>query len=380
MIFAAVAQSVSVVLAQATAPPAAATGAAGACGPVEDASAVCLSVFNATNSSTAAKVAQSVLVLPAKIGLILGVAVLAQRLVRRTIGRFVKAMHTERGSADTTAAASDHAPRAILAGGQAASGPGHSLRRAQRAETIGALLRSVSAVAIWAVAGLMILAELGLNLGPLIAGAGIVGIALGFGSQNLVRDFITGVFMLAEDQYGVGDVIDVGPATGRVEGVSLRTTRLRDINGTVWHVPNGEIQRVGNKSQQWARAVVDVDVAYDTDIKRATDVIKATADAMWSDESAPSTMIEEPEVLGVENLGADGIAIRLMVKTAPDTQLAVARELRARIKRAFDAEGIEIPFPQRTVWHRVDDGTAVVPAAMAAAGHGRSDSSSDDDG
>ena len=378
MLVTAIAQPISVLLAQVTAPPAATTGAAAACGPVEDASAVCLSVFNATNNSTAAKVAQSVLVLPAKIALILGVAMLAQRLVRRTIGRFMRAMHTERASHDTTAAASDHAPRAILAGGQAASGPGNSLRRAQRAETIGALLRSISAVAIWAVAGLMIMAELGLNLGPLIAGAGIVGIALGFGSQNLVRDFVTGVFMLAEDQYGVGDVIDVGPATGRVEGVSLRTTRLRDINGTVWHVPNGEIQRVGNKSQQWARAVVDVDVAYDTDIRRATEVIKASADAMWTDENSPAMMIEEPEVLGVENLGADGIAIRLVVKTAPDAQLAVARELRARIKRAFDTEGIEIPFPQRTVWHRVDDGTTVVPAAMAATGSGWSDTSDDD--
>ena len=378
MIFSAIAQPIAAVLAQATPAPAASTGVAAACGPVEDASAVCLSVFNATNSSTAAKVAQSILVLPAKIALILGVAVLAQRLVRRTIGRFVKAMHTERPGPGSTAAESDHAPRAILAGGQASSGPAHSLRRAQRAETIGALLRSASAVAIWAVAGLMIMAELGLNLGPLIAGAGIVGIALGFGSQNLVRDFVTGVFMLAEDQYGVGDVIDVGPATGRVEGVSLRTTRLRDINGTVWHVPNGEIQRVGNKSQQWARAVVDVDVAYHTDLHRATEVIKQTADAMWSDGSAPSMMIEEPEVLGVENLGTDGIAIRLVVKTAPDAQLAVARELRARIKRAFDSEGIEIPFPQRTVWHRVDDGTTVVPAAMTATGQGRSDTSDDD--
>ena len=360
----------SVVAAQATSgAPAAATGATAACGPLEEASAVCLSVFNATNSSTAARVAQNVLVLPAKIALILGVAAVAQRLVRRTIRRFSQAMHGERhhaGAPDQTTTA-DHAPRAILAGGV---GSGPSLRRAQRAETIGALLRSVSAVAIWTVAALMVMAELGLNLGPLIAGAGILGIALGFGSQNLVRDFVTGVFMLAEDQYGVGDLIDVGEATGRVEGVSLRTTRLRDINGTVWHVPNGEIQRVGNQSQQWARAVVDVEVAYDTDIKLATDVIKATADGMWVDEGSPGLMIEEPEVLGVENLGADGIAIRLVVKTAPDAQLGVARELRARIKRAFDEAGIEIPFPQRTVWHRVDDATALVPVTAGAGGHG----------
>jgi small conductance mechanosensitive channel len=210
------------------------------------------------------------------------------------------------------------------------------------------------------------MAEIGLNLGPLIAGAGIVGIALGFGAQNLVRDFVSGVFMLAEDQYGVGDVIDAGPATGRVEGVSLRTTRIRDVDGTVWHMPNGEITRIGNKSQQWARAVLDVDVAYDTDIALAKEVIKTTADAMWRDEAGATTMLEEPEVWGVENLGADGIAIRLVVKTAPNEQLAVERELRGRVKEALDQAGIEIPFPQRTVWHRIEEGAAaLVPVGRA---------------
>ena len=348
---------------------AAPTGAAAACGPVEDASAVCLAVFNTTGNATIAKVAQTVLVLPFKVALILGVALVAQRLVRRTIKRFVHAMNGERARAGVVPARTDggpakeHAPRALFDGSHAPS-----VRRAQRAETIGALLRSVSAAAIWSVAILMAMAELGLNLGPLIAGAGILGVALGFGAQHLVRDFVSGVFMLAEDQYGVGDVIDLGPATGRVEGVSLRTTRLRDVDGTVWHMPNGEITRVGNKSQQWARAVLDVEVAYDTDLPRATQVIQATADSMWEDEASTGLMLEEPEVWGVENLGADGIAIRLVVKTAPNEQLGIARELRARIKQAFDEAGIEIPFPQRTVWHRVEDGaTPLVPAGRSSA-------------
>lgn len=361
MILASIAMPLAAAAVQSAQAPTATTGAAAACGPVDEASAVCLSFFNVTHSPTVSRLAETILVRPAKIAVIVFVALLAQRLVRRTIRRFALAMERTRQDAG---AAQEHTTRAMFLGGQ-----GPSLRRAQRAETIAALLRSVSAVAIWTVAALMIMAELGLNLGPLIAGAGILGIALGFGSQNLVRDFVTGVFMLAEDQYGVGDVIDVGPATGRVEGVSLRTTRLRDINGTVWHVPNGEIQRVGNKSQQWARAVVDVEVAYDTDIARATEVIKATADAMWTDESAAGLMIDEPEVLGVENLGADGIAIRLVVKTAPDAQLEVARALRARIKAAFDQAGIEIPFPQRTVWHRLEDGAAaLVPVGSRAGG------------
>ena len=157
------------------------------------------------------------------------------------------------------------------------TGPMPQARRAQRAETIGAVLRSVVAIVIWSIAVLTVLETLGVNLAPLIAGAGIVGVALGFGAQSLVRDFLSGIFMLIEDQFGVGDVIDTGVATGTVEGVSLRTTRLRDVDGVVWHVPNGDILRVGNKSQQWARAVVDVAVAYDADTGAATEVIREVA-------------------------------------------------------------------------------------------------------
>ena len=131
------------------------------------------------------------------------------------------------------------------------------------------MLRSLGTAIIWTFAVIYVLNDLGFNLGPLLAGAGIVGVALGFGSQSLVKDFLSGMFMLIEDQYGVGDIIDVGEAAGVVEEVTLRTTRLRDVNGTVWHVPNGQIVRVGNRSQQWARAVLDIAVAHKTDVAAA---------------------------------------------------------------------------------------------------------------
>jgi moderate conductance mechanosensitive channel len=200
------------------------------------------------------------------------------------------------------------------------------------------------------IAGLMALGTLGINLGPLIAGAGIVGVAVGFGAQNLVRDFLSGIFMLLEDQYGVGDVIDLGAASGAVEGVGLRTTRVRDIDGVLWHVPNGEIRRVGNKSQGWSRAVLDVEVAYSNDLATATRVIKQTADGLWrDDEEFAPLILEEPEVWGVEALSPNGVVVRLVVKTRPLEQWKVERELRARIKAAFEREGVELPVTAQAV-------------------------------
>ncbi|MGH2690085.1 MAG: mechanosensitive ion channel family protein, partial [Actinomycetota bacterium] len=172
-------------------------------------------------------------------------------------------------------------------------------------------------------------------------------------------------FMLIEDQYGVGDFIDAGPATGTVEGLTLRTTRLRDVEGVVWHIPNGTIERVGNKSQEWSRALLDIQVSYGTDTAHAAAVIKRVADATWQDEVWSTEILEEPEVWGVEALGADGLSIRLVVKTKPLSQWKVGRELRARIKREFDAEGIEIPFPQRVVWHRDRDDKEVSAAGTS---------------
>jgi small-conductance mechanosensitive channel len=268
---------------------------------------------------------------PATALLILAVAWVANRLVRRAIRRLVASMSEDRGLAAL------RAPSALSRTGEIPS-----LRRVQRAETVGALLASVASFGIWTLAGLMALGTLGLDLGPLIAGAGIVGVAVGFGSQNLVRDFISGIFMLMEDQYGVGDVVDAGPAAGTVEGVGLRTTRLRDVDGTLWHIPNGEIRRVGNRSQGWARALVDIEVAYSTDLDDATRTIEEVAHKLYVDEQWAPKILEQPEVWGVEELGPDGIRVRLVAKTRPLEQWKVARELRARLKVAFDQAGIEV--------------------------------------
>ncbi len=241
-------------------------------------------------------------------------------------------------------------------------------RRAQRAETMAGVFQSIITVIVIAVVATMILAEVGVNIAPIIASAGIIGIALGFGAQSLVKDFLSGIFIFMEDQYGVGDVVDLGEAVGSVEAVTLRVTRLRDVNGTVWFVPNGEILRVGNQSKNWSRAVIDVSVGYGEDLVRVQQVLREVAHDLWEDEDFKGVVIEEPEVTGVEQLAADAVTVRVMIKTAPLEQWAVARALRQRIKARFDHEGIEIPFAQRVVWHREDKRAAGQPADRAAAG------------
>ena len=219
---------------------------------------------------------------------------------------------------------------------------GTKTRRVQRAKTMGDLLKSIITGLLIAVFGTMILSECGVNIAPIIASAGVVGIALGFGAQSLVKDFLSGVFMIFEDQYGVGDVVDVGVASGTVEAVSLRVTRLRDTQGTVWYVPNGEVLRVGNMSQNWARAVVDITVGYGEDLARVTGILREVAHDLWADEDYRDTVIEEPEVTGVETMTPEGITLRVLIKTAPMRQWAVARQLRQRIKTRFDHEHIRM--------------------------------------
>ena len=225
-------------------------------------------------------------------------------------------------------------------------------RRVQRAQTVGSLLKSIITGIVAAVIGTMMLSEIGVNIAPIIASAGIIGVAVGFGAQSLVQDFLSGLFMIVEDQYGVGDVIDVGEAVGTVEAVSLRVTRLRDINGVVWYVPNGSISRVGNQSQNWSQTVLDISVSYSEDLARVRRVLEEVAHDLWEDEDFEGRVIEEPSVWGVQDLGPDAVAVRVVLKTAPLEQWAVAREMRERIKARFDHEGIEIPFAQRVVWHR----------------------------
>lgn len=207
----------------------------------------------------------------------------------------------------------------------------------------------------------MILDRLGVPIAPILASASVVGIAVGFGAQNLVRDFLTGMFMIIEDQYGVGDVGDARPASGVVEAVGLRVTRLRDVNGVVWHIRNGEIGRVGNMTQGWSRVVIDVPIGLGTPVPRAREVIKA-ADAVWHDLELADAVLEEPEVWGVEALTTHGLLVRLVVKTAPLRQWDVARALRERIKAELDGAGIAIPSDQQ-IWLR--EGAAAGPPATA---------------
>jgi moderate conductance mechanosensitive channel len=321
-----------------------------ACGTAGD---LCLLVFRATrdawpdHAESVAQVAETVLGPPLRILVVVIVALLVNRFLQRGIDRFLAGLETSARRGLTRSKGDGAAPLLVTAP--------LSPRAKQRAETVGVVLRSLAKAVVGVVAGLMVLGELGVNLGPLIAGAGIVGVALGFGSQALVRDFLSGIFMIIEDQFGVGDIIDVGEANGTVEGISLRTTRIRDVEGTVWHVPNGEIHRVANFSQEWSRALLDIEVAYETDIGRAEAVIKRVADDLWRAERFPGSILEEPDLWGVQTLGAHGVVIRLVIKTRPADQWKVLRALRRDIKDAFDAEGIEIPFPQQAVWVRGAD-------------------------
>ena len=219
-------------------------------------------------------------------------------------------------------------------------------RRVQRAETMGSLLKSIASIVIFAVFGITAIAELGFDIGPIIASAGIIGVALGFGAQSLVKDFLSGIFMIFEDQYGVGDVVDLGEASGTVEAVSLRVTRLRDVNGTVWYVRNGEILRVGNMSQNWARTVLDVPVALRRGPRAGCGgCCSEVAHDLWDDED-----FERRDHRGARGLGRRGadprrVTLRVTLKTAPMEQWAVAREMRAADQGPLRPRGHRDPAP-----------------------------------
>ena len=325
-----------------------------ACG--NEAAWLCRKVFEWTDNSDLAGIATWLVDRPVKVVIIVLIALLARRVVHRAIDGLIERLMSERSTEERDAVAAAEAAtgtlRRELLAEKLASLRERTERARQRAKTLGVLFKSVASAVVGVVTFMMLLGEFDINLGPLIAGAGIVGVAIGFGAQSLVRDLLSGIFMLIEDQYGVGDVIDVGDAIGTVESVGLRTTRIRDVRGTLWHVPNGEIRRVGNMSQVWARAILDIDVAYDTDLDLAMETIKTVADRLWEEQLEEATIVEEPVISGVQNFGADAVTIRLSVRTEPSEQWSTGRVLRKRIKEAFDDAGIEIPFPQRTVWLR----------------------------
>lgn len=314
-----------------------------ACGP--DPKLLCETMFDWTGNENVAQWTDWFLDKPLRILFILFVAWFASRYCRKLVTKFATSLA---GVPDDDL---EDGPlsRGIARLGKIAE---RQQRAEQRAITLGAVLRSLVTAVVWTIAVMLILSEFGINLAPLVAGAGIAGLAIGFGAQSVVRDFLSGLFVLIEDHYGVGDFIDVGDASGNVEEVSLRTTRLRDQAGVLWIVPNGEIRRVGNYSQLYSQTRMQFEVSYDTDIDEATAVIKGVLDQVWQENRDDATVIEEPTVLGIDAFKDSAVLIGAMVKTDPSEQWAVAREIRGRMKKAFDANGIEIPFPQTTVWLR----------------------------
>ena len=221
--------------------------------------------------------------------------------------------------------------------------------REQRLQTLGGLFTNILLVVVIIVSALTILDRF-INIAPLLASVSVVGLAFSFGAQSLVKDMISGTFMLIEGQFGIGDVVRVGDTSGLVEKITLRTTILRDVQGTVHIIPNGEITRVSNLTKTWSRAVIDVGVAYREDVDRVIATLRNLGAEFHSNPEWAPLLLDPPEVLGIEALGDSAVTVRMTAKTLPLKQWDVARELRRLIKKRFDQEGIEIPFPHLTFY------------------------------
>ena len=242
-----------------------------------------------------------------------------------------------------------------------------SQRREQRAEAVGQLLQSALGLTIWGTASLLILTQLGINVAPLIASAGVVGVALGFGAQTLIKDYLSGFFMIVEDQYGVGDLVDVGVVIGTVEEVALRITRIRDPNGVVWYVRNGEILRVANQSQGWTMASATMPVSYDADLEEIRRIVVEVGNDMAKDPESRERMLGRPIFAGVEAVSGEAMYVKVMVKARAPQQIPLTRELRERLKGAFDSHGVVVPHIARPVSYN-PDGTPITPGSPPAAG------------
>ena len=216
-------------------------------------------------------------------------------------------------------------------------------RTEQRAAAIGSLLSSIIAITVWGVAIIVILEALSVDIAPLLASAGVIGVILGFGAQTLIKDYLSGIFIILEDQFGVGDIVDVGPVVGTVEEVSLRYTRLRDMSGVVWYVRNGEILRVANRSQGWTLAIVDIPVDYDSDLDRVRDLIEKVAIDMDEDPTYDDMLLGQPVFAGVESMSGNAVVVRVTAKAVPEMQVQLVRTIRERIKLSFDRAGIIVP-------------------------------------
>jgi small conductance mechanosensitive channel len=273
---------------------------------------------------------------PLQIVVVVLIALIARWVLLRSIGRTVQVTLAR---ADARREQEPGRARRALA---TATGTARERHR-QRTLTMGSLLRSTVTFVIALIAILTVMGIVGINLAPVLATAGVGGVALGFGAQSLVKDFLSGIFMILEDQYGVGDVIDTGEAVGTVEEVSLRVTRLRDGTGVVWYVRNGEIIRIGNKSQGWSTALVDIPVSYAENLERVIPLMRDVLHGLDADPAWKDKLLDEPQVLGVESVSGTTVTVRVLAKTAPMEQFGVSREIRERVKAAFDAAGVKGP-------------------------------------
>jgi moderate conductance mechanosensitive channel len=298
----------------------------------QNGSAVCDLFSRMTGSRVAGTWAQVLVGTPLRIVLIVVMGYVLRYLLHRVIERIAERIAA---GSEGLSRLDERLPTALLA-----ASPWLSARREQRARTTASVLKSVTTGAVATVAVLMVLQALGIPIAPLLASAGIVGVALGFGSQALVKDFLSGLFMIVEDQYGVGDVVDLGPAVGMVEAVGLRVTRLRDADGAVWYVRNGEVLRVSNTSQGWARAVIDVSLPTGPDVEAARAAVLEVAQGLRTDEVFGALVVADPQLDDLEPAPPDLDVLRLVVRTAPLQQQVVARELRQRIRQRLDIEGI----------------------------------------
>jgi small conductance mechanosensitive channel len=335
----------------------------GSCG--DNPGIACRMAWDVTHSTNAAQLVRVYLAGPVSEGLRILFVIVVALIVRAAAHRVINKL-TERAATATMPVAQVIRPRRASAASAAAAAASAAAaaragdapvlvredgteRREQRARALGSILRSGVSIVVFGIAVLTILGDLGFDLTPLLLSTTVLGVALGFGAQNLVRDYLAGILMLVEDHYGVGDTIKVNDATGTVEAMTLLSTQLRDVNGVVWHIRNGTIESVGNESQGWSRAVIDYPVPYEEDLARIRALMEQAAGSMFRERGWRKLMLEKPEVWGVQELSSKEVTMRIVAKTAPMRQWEVARELRARVKATLDAAGVAPAGPDTIV-------------------------------
>lgn len=303
--------------------------------------ALCEVLYEWTDRELFAEALSYVFTVPLKLVAIVVLALMLNKLLRRWIGRLTARLGT---------ATVDHGETVVTE---------RTLRRAEeRSSTVGSLLRSLSSAIIYSTALIMILEAAGISIIPVIASAGVISLAIGFGAQSVVEDLLTGVFMLAEDQFAVGDRIDVGVVNGYVERVTLRTVVIRDSEGTLWHVPNSKIDRVANENQESSRATVHIGVSYDLDLDRAIAVLQEAANNAAAEPAWQEHVQRPPEVSGVQELADDAVDIRVVVWVSAGQRRKFERHLRRKLKDALDAAGLQDPNEQVDVWLRQEPSAA----------------------